>query len=56
MKFDFLELENISRVLFCAFFIALAILGIVGLIKGNYLHIITVSGFSTMAYCALKVW
>lgn len=56
MKFDFWELEDISRWLCCAFFIGLAILGFIGILKGYFLQIITVAGFIRMAYCVLKEW
>ncbi len=56
MKFNFWELEDISRWLCFAFFIALAVLGGIGIIKGYYLQIITVAGFLSIAYCVLKEW
>ena len=56
MKFNFWELEDISRWLCFAFFIALAVLGGIGIIQGYYLQIITVAGFLSIAYCVLKEW
>lgn len=56
MKIDFLKLVNYTRWGACTLFVALAIAGVAGVITGNYLHIITISGSLSMAYAIAKEW
>lgn len=56
MKIDFLKLGNYLRWGTSVLFTTLAILGSIGIMKGNYLHIITMAGFLIMAYAVAKKW
>lgn len=56
MKIDFLKLGNYLRLGASALFLILAVAGFIGIISGNYLHIITMTGCITMAYSVAKHW
>lgn len=56
MKIDFVKLVNRARWGACTLFIALAMAGVAGIITGNFLHIITLSGSLAMAYAIAKEW
>ena len=56
MKIDFLKLGNYLRWGTSVSLIALGTLCLVGIIKGNYLLIITMAGSLIMAYAVGKKW
>ena len=56
MKIDFLKLGNFLRVGTSVLFAVFAVICFIGVLKGNYLHIISIAGFLSMAYCVLKEW
>lgn len=56
MKIDFLKLGNYLRWGTSVLFVALAILCLVGITKGNYQHIITMAGCLIMAYALAMKW
>lgn len=56
MKIDFLKLGNYLRWGTSVLFTTLAILCLVGITKGNYLHITTMAGCLIMAYAVAKKW
>lgn len=56
MKIDFLKLGNYLRLGASALFSILAIIGFIGIVLGNYLHLITMTGSIAMAYTIAKYW
>ena len=56
MKIDLLKLGNFRRVGTSVLFAVFAVICFIGVLKGNYLHIISIAGFLSMAYCLLNKW
>ena len=56
MKTDYWKLAQAVRWGFYILFGTLAILGIVAICLGHFLHIITTSGCASMAYMIAKHW
>lgn len=56
MKIDLLKLGNYLRMGTSVLFAVFTVICFIGVLKGNYLHIISIAGFLSMAYCLLNEW